>query len=131
MVACDGLVFALSFPKVRKLSDGRIFGLCGTAYDFEPFGEWLEKGGDCPKLSEEFEGLVLSPDGTCRSYAPDGRSILEEIPTATGGGKQIALGAMHAGASAEEALRICCERSLGTGGTVTVLTRPRRLRRVA
>jgi hypothetical protein len=38
---------------------------------------------------------------------------------------------MDLGASPEEAVKIACERDMMSGGKITVLTRPRKLRRVA
>jgi len=131
MIASDGVVFHRGFVKVRQLPDGRIVGVCGSAYDIEPFSAWLVEGGDKPELSDAFEALVLDPTGECRCYSGDCTSIVEELPTACGSGRQIALGAMEVGATPGEAVEIASRRSLGTGGKITVLTRPRNLRRVA
>jgi ATP-dependent protease HslVU (ClpYQ) peptidase subunit len=131
MVCCGGTVHGRNFVKVRQIGDGRIVGFTGSAYDIEPFCAWLSDGGDRPTLSEEFEALVLDPKGECRAYSDKCESIIEELPTACGSGKEFALAAMDAGAEPSEAVEIAAQRSLGTGGTITVIHRPRKLRRVA
>jgi ATP-dependent protease HslVU (ClpYQ) peptidase subunit len=131
MISCDGTVFDRNFVKVHRLRDGRIAGVCGSAYDIEPFCMWLEEGGDKPKLSDGFEALVLDLQGGCRSYNSDCQSLREPTITASGGGKDFALAAMDAGASPERAVEIACDRALGTGGKITVLHIEPPLRAVA
>ena len=136
-MAADGLtvsgniVFGHNAVKIHKLKDGRIAGMCGRANFATPFLAWLENGGDLPKMDEDFEALVLYPDGTCKSFDHEGRELLEELPTASGSGREIALGAMDVGATPEEAVKAACERDTNSGGKITVLSRPTRLRRVA
>jgi 20S proteasome alpha/beta subunit len=74
---------------------------------------------------------VLTTGGTVLSYDNKGRCLTEELPTATGSGREFALAAMDLGASPEEAVKIACERDMMSGGNITALTRPRKLRRVA
>lgn len=122
LVTSEGTVFGSKCVKVEQLPDGRIAGACGSAYFFGPFIAWLTNGGDFPELDDSFEGLVLSPDGTCRSYDDKGRSIEEELPVASGSGRQLAIGAMLAGASPAKAVEIAATRDLGTGGTIIEIT---------
>lgn len=126
-MAGDGLVtsgdaiFGYNLVKVRRAPDGRIAGASGTGYDADAFHAWLANGGDPPKLNEHFEALVLYPDGTCRSYDSDCRSIPEELPSATGSGRLAAIGAMEFGAGPERAVEIACARDAMSGGKITVL----------
>lgn len=131
MVSCEGTVFGRNAVKVRRLNDGRIVGVCGSAYNIEPFSEWLNDGGDKPELPDEFEALVLRPDGICLCYNNKCQSIVEELPTASGGGKDFALAALDAGCSPERAVEIACQRALGTGGKITVIHLEPPLRAVA
>lgn len=132
LLVSGGTVFGTNFEKIRSLKSGAIVGIAGTASYFEPFCDWICNGGDMPEFDENFEAIVLYPDGICRSFDHKGRSIIEELPTASGSGREIALGAMAVGASPEEAVKAACQRDTQTGGTVRVLARPkRRLRRVA
>jgi ATP-dependent protease HslVU (ClpYQ) peptidase subunit len=118
LVTSNGTAWAYNFEKIAKLPDGRIAGSVGSAYYIGPFVAWLENGGDFPETGDDFEGLVLSPDGSVRSYDPKGRSIAEEVPTASGSGREIALGAMLAGASPAAAVGIAAKRDICTGGNV-------------
>jgi ATP-dependent protease HslVU (ClpYQ) peptidase subunit len=131
LTASGGTVFGHNAVKVHQLKDGRIVGIAGCAYYGPLFREWLESDGELPELGEDFEALVLHPDGTCLSYDHKGRTLEEELPTATGSGREFALAAMDLGASPEEAVEIASKRDTTTGGKITVLTRPRKLRRVA
>lgn len=111
--------------KVRRLKDGRLLGHAGTAFDTDVLEEWLNDGADLaavPAFDEEhFLALLLYPDGTARALNHLGRTCPAALPTAIGTGEEIALGAMAAGASAEEAVRIACRLDSGSGGLVTVL----------
>jgi ATP-dependent protease HslVU (ClpYQ) peptidase subunit len=123
LVTCNGTIWAQGFEKVARLPDGRIAGASGSAYYIAPFLAWLKDGGDFPEMdAENFEGLVLSPDGSVRAYDHKGRSIPEEVPTASGSGKEIALGAMLAGATPAEAVNIAAERDCGTGGKIIAIS---------
>lgn len=122
LVTSEGVVFGSKFIKVEKLPDGRIAGACGSAYFIGPFLSWLTNGGDFPELDDSFEALVLSLDGTCRSYDHKGRSIEEELPVASGSGRQLAIGAMLAGAGPAKAVEIAAARDLGTGGKIIEIT---------
>lgn len=122
LITSNGTVFGSQFAKVTKLPDGRITGVAGSAFHVAPFVAWLEAGGDPPELDEHFDALVLSPDGTCRSYDEKCRCILEEVPTAAGSGRELAIGAMLAGASPKQAVEIAAQRDVGTGGTIVSIS---------
>ena len=122
LVTSNGTIFGRSFVKVVRLKDGRIAGAAGSAFYLAPFFAWLESGGDAPELGEHFDGIVLSPDGSCRTYDEKCRSIPEETPSAVGSGREIAIGAMMASASPMKAVTIAAERDSGTGGTIVSLT---------
>lgn len=129
---CSGsTVFGSNAEKVVRIADGRIVGIAGNARCAEPFVKWLAEGGDIPDLEEDFEAIVLHLDGSCRSYDNKGRSIPEELPTATGSGREFALAAMDLGASPEQAVVIACSRDIMTGGTITVIHLEPPLRAVA
>lgn len=131
LTVSNGTVFGWNAEKVQQLPDGRIVGVAGGATYVELFLEWLCDGGDIPDIGEDFEALVLHRDGSVLSYDHKCRSLKEELPTATGSGREIALGAMVVGASPEEAVKAAAERDTSTGGKITVLRRPTKLRKVA
>lgn len=116
----NGIVHGFATQKVFKLDDGRIVGMCGTAYGMPVFVDWLNNGGEKPKLFGGFEALVLSPDGTCATFNEECQSCPQEVPAITGCGGPIALGAMLAGASPKRAIEIASMRDQATGGTITV-----------
>jgi ATP-dependent HslUV protease subunit HslV len=129
---CSGsTIFGSNAKKIVRLKDGRIVGVAGNARCAAPFAAWLSDGGEMPELDEEFEALVLLPDGSAMTYDHKGRSIVEELPTATGSGREFALAAMDLGATPEQAVKIACERDMMSGGTITVLSLPTPLQAVA
>ncbi len=121
LVTCGNLVCGWNLQKVYRLKDGRLVGICGSGYDFGVFLKWMEDGGKAPKLSEHFEALVLSPDGSCATFNEDCRTFPEELPSACGSGKQIAIGAMDAGLSPEESVMLACARNTDSGGVILTL----------
>lgn len=118
----DGVIITDARDKLFSLSDGRAGGSSGEGPDITRFAEWLE-GGAKGKMhvSRDFCGLVLEPGGKVIRYTNDGVPLEVAPPIATGSGMEFAIGAMEAGASAEEAVRIAAKRDTGTGGTITVL----------
>ena len=131
LTTSGGTIFGYNATKIHKLKDGRLVGIAGRATYAMPFVAWLNDGGDVPEMDKDFEALVLYPNGSCKSFDHKGRELDEELPTASGSGREIALGAMVVGATPEEAVKAACERDTNTGGKITVLTRPTKLRRVA
>jgi ATP-dependent protease HslVU (ClpYQ) peptidase subunit len=131
-LVCSGsTIFGSNAQKIVSLKDGRIVGCAGNARYQRAFVAWLNEGGEPPELDDEFEALVLMPDGSVVSYDHKGRPLPEELPTATGSGREFALAAMDLGASPKEAVEAAAKRDMMTGGTIMSLTRPRKLRRVA
>lgn len=115
-----GVINDTSRAKIAKLRDGRIAGMAGLAYDLSAFIGWLEAGEPkkVPEFYEEMIALVLMLDGTVRSYNHQGRWVVDMIPTATGSGSELAIGAMEAGASPRVAVEIACRRHNGCGGAI-------------
>lgn len=131
LTVSGSIIFGRNAQKVHQLPDGRIVGIAGCANYVEPFLEWLSGNGDPPDIGDDFEALVLNTDGTVISFDHKCRPLIEELPTASGSGREIALGAMVFGASPEEAVKVACERDTNTGGRITVLRRPTKLKRAA
>ena len=136
-IACDGKSMAAdgqaqaggaiccrSMVKVFALSDGSLYGACGDSGDGERHMKWVDEGceGAPPeKLDTDFGFLCLRPTG--RLFEGGSSALLTEIeaPFAVGSGGEIALGAMDAGATAEQAVAIAASRNPHTGGKVTCL----------
>jgi hypothetical protein len=69
-----------------------------------------------------FEAVWLEPNGEIWRMYWDGKPYLVRSPAALGAPFEMAIGAMFAGASAEEAVRICVENHDSAGGDVQVET---------
>lgn len=101
----------------------QIVAHAGSRADQRPFLNWLIAGepeDDKPELSEGFGALVLRKSGIFAYNA-----FLESMPVdsdcaAMGSGYEIALGAMHAGATPREAVKIACDLNVYTGPPVVV-----------
>lgn len=143
-VACDGVTMASDgliteddrvslsdYRKVFLLVDGRIAGFAGNCYNWQPFVDWLNSGGDVPKVDEGFSCLVLSPDGSLKSYDQFGRSFPEKSPAAIGSGARFALPAMDLGKSARDAVAYACSRDIYSGGEITAIAIKETLRDAA
>lgn len=80
-------------------------------------GNW--RGDSCFRPfndKAEFRGVWLEPNGFARMQNKVGRPYNVGVdPQAIGGAWEMALGAMYAGASAEEAVRLCIERRAAAG----------------
>lgn len=124
MITDNDVVCLTNYVKIRRLSDGRIVGFSGDAFNYDAFAEWLEKGeGEPPKLSGQFSCLALRPDGSVVQYDDQGRSFPEMVPMAIGSGMRFAIAAMDLGKSAEQAVRYACTRDIYSGGEIAVLHR--------
>jgi len=120
--------------KIVRSRDGAIGAACGCASDTAAFRAWFTEtsaadqrvprsAGPLSKLDEKsgFQALWLDPSGDAWMLDWNGDAYcVGREPQATGGSAMVALGAMYAGASAEEAVRICIERHDCAGGDVFV-----------
>lgn len=127
-IAADGLVVsgndvvvAFGRTKLVRLADGSILGFAGTAVEQEVFAAWLNDGGKRPKLGA-FEALRLMNDGSLLRYAQVLDPLPAEFPAAVGSGSDLALGAMLAGVSPQQAVEIAASRDIATGGTIAVMS---------
>lgn len=108
--------------KVVRLKDGRIVGGAGNSFDFASWIEWLEGGkiNECPIEAKQFVGLILNRDGSVLWVDHKGREAPVPTPCAVGSGQQYALGAMHAGATPEQAVAAGIAYDVWSGGFITV-----------
>lgn len=114
----NSLITAFGSPKVVRLNDGRIVGAAGEKPCCHKFRAWLQDGDPKPKF-RDFSALVLHPDGRLFYHTDsDVEGTLAEAPNAIGTGSEIAIGAMLAGKSPEEAVAIASQRDVYTGGEI-------------
>lgn len=113
--------------KIVRSSTGFIAGACGDAGEGSRFLEWVLEGGpDFQKHfvphDHDFGGLFVSPDGTVRRLGLKGAPYIIEAPFhAMGIGREVAMGAMAAGATAERAVEIAIQYMDGCGGPVQMV----------
>lgn len=108
--------------KVYTAKDGSFFASAGNASDCDCYEAW-KKGTlkERPDIEcDSFEAMILRKN---KVYLVDKNLIEIEVftPQAIGSGGNLALGAMLAGATPQEAIEFAAERDLFTGGGVDVL----------
>lgn len=128
-IAADGQVTAghiiedLARQKVFKLNDGRAIGMAGTLANFDAFKEWFcDPNAEVPALSEDFEAVVIDGSNRVTVYDDKCRPLSMPVPYAGGSGKEVALGAMLAGATPKEAVKIAIQRDVYSGGRIRTIT---------
>ena len=99
----------IDIPELRLIA-----GFAGRLADKELFFKWLCEGSpkEKPVLEEEGEGMVIDDSGKTTWYNRElnpFRYSENGLYWASGSGFQIALGAMAAGASAYNAVKIACD----------------------
>ena len=109
--------------KIARGPDGSLHGVAGNAGEGCEYLRWVEAGmeGDPPKPevtnredgSGAFIALVVPPEGdVVRLWTAFGFEDHHDVPfIAIGAGSELAIGAMAAGASAEQAVEIVAQHS--------------------
>jgi ATP-dependent protease HslVU (ClpYQ) peptidase subunit len=109
--------------KVFRLPDGKIVGGSGDVVNIAHFIEWIQEDvtDEGPKLSKNFEALVLHPDGKLYHYDNRLTPSLCLGHSAIGSGGDFALTAMDMGGDSKKAIEMAILRDLSTGGKITTL----------
>ncbi len=114
--------------KVFLLSSGEAVGISGSIPDAMKFLEWYESGCDGENhpdfTSEKFDALVLDKNGSLFSW--DSHLVpsrIEDEFFAIGSGALAAMGAMHMGATATQAVLVAAKLDRNTDEKV-VCVRP-------
>lgn len=112
----------------KAMKIGRLLvGTCGSLNLTQPLLDWLRTGaiGPPPKMQgvKECEGtaMLILPGDIIVTIDEYGMDYIRAPFHAIGSGAQLALGAMAAGATAEEAVHIAKGIDCYTGGEITVL----------
>lgn len=119
----DGIVISHR-SKLEVLENGGWLATKGCSGFGRALRQWLEGGriGDQPK--GDGGGILVHPDGALEAFEDGFCEHLEGAPYfAFGSGQQIALGAMFAGATAEQAIAAAINHDVYTGGEVIALRR--------
>ncbi len=114
--------------KIMRRADGAMAGASGRADICWQFLEDFGRGGDpgsfrpTVKDDEDFSGLWITHDGVVWDCTPQGAYPAGDCPwNVLGSAYAFLHGAMAAGASAEQAVRLAIEHCADCGGEVTVL----------
>lgn len=116
--------------KIHRMADGTLLGVSTTSVGGDALiRRWVE--GGCQPVTNDtlkpasFTALMVDPAGAL-FYANDNMEWsgpLDAKFIAIGSGEQFALGAMHMGASAEEAIAAAIALDPWSDGAITVLRR--------
>lgn len=135
VMAADGSMFdgsvlvETSTMKIVRSADGAIGAACGVSGLARQFREFftrsyfVKRADAWPSADKEsgFEAVWIEPNGDVWRMGWDGRPHAAPAISAAGAAWELALGAMYAGASAEEAVRICIERHSHAAGEIQVV----------
>lgn len=111
------------YMKIRRIGD-HLVGTAGSVADSENFIIWLKSGDvDVPPPKGNYSALIVDPRGRVREI--ENGSVLP-VPRgakffAIGSGAPYALGALYAGATAAEAVKIAAKIDTNTGLPVKTL----------
>lgn len=111
-------------PKLRRMKDGSLAGICGDAALGFRLLDWLEGSGpggrpDTFQTADYWcSVLVVEKSGNATLYEGNGYSVVPGPFYAMGSGMAPALGAMHMGANAERAVEIAAQCDPWTGGPI-------------
>jgi hypothetical protein len=134
-IATDGITIAADtasfFGNILHRKDktklvvrhGRIYTISGTAAILESAIKWHHAGADpndAPKHGD-WNLLVIDRDAITLFASDVPYPTLVEPPFAMGTGDSLAIGAMDAGCTPEQAVRIAIRRDANTDGDVQVL----------
>jgi 20S proteasome alpha/beta subunit len=103
-----GSTHILSMRKVWRVGGGLV-GCAGDVADILKFVRWIKDGADEDDYPEmgSLEAIVVDPHGVARAYE-NGHSagmLIRDPYCAIGSGRDVALGAMFAGAGAKTAVQ--------------------------
>ncbi len=122
-VTRGGYIMPGHFRKIGRSPAGDLVGIAGNCAKADGFLSAIVNGSADPTAPEDgVTALVISPDGQITVHEAAGRfDVTGAAFWAIGSGTSAALGALHAGASAEEAVRIAMLIDNDSGGEVTSL----------
>ena len=109
-------------PKIRRIR-GALVATVGDAADGLAFWHWYESGGrigENPELGDGFAAVVMTEAGV---FEVEQNCYPDRIPSGVsviGSGRDVALGALAAGASPEGAVAIACEIANDCGPPVVI-----------
>lgn len=121
----DACILIPSVPKIQRLPDGGLIAACGAVDEIDQFHHWMFNDGipDGSKFDKDegFSAVWIKPDGSLWSCWHTLRMIQTVAPWIALGRSEIFMyGALAAGASAEQTVRLAIEHTDGAGGDVQI-----------
>ena len=117
--------------KLAKAADGTLYGVGGAASEAHELLAWVDAGceGDMPKPRDTGDGsnsfIIMRAAPSAAVEIIDAHGTERFMPSAAyvvmGAAREVALGALWAGASAEQAVRACLEHSACVHGDVVTI----------
>jgi len=124
LAECHNIVMG-SVRKIIRRADGALAGSAGMEMVCAEFMRRFAEGTDAdfrPELKDEsdFSAIVVTPDGQIWQVNMRGRFPISAPFYVDGSAYQVMIGAMAAGASAEEAVEIAIKYDTRCGGPIQV-----------
>lgn len=117
----NGMICPGAVNKVAVV-DGRLVGFVGDTAFGQRFVRDLREGREPADLEGEAIAVIVDSDGTVRVHQ-NATWYVEEGPFAAWGtGLAAALGALHMGATADQAVEAACEVDPNSGGPVQIVS---------
>lgn len=116
----DGCVLPGRIKIVRR-DDGALIAACGACGYGDAFRAWASAGevGEPPKVADASAGVIFMRGGLVRVFDCDeGAYTIAPPYFALGSGMAFALGALYAGATAEQAAKAAIEHDSKSNGSV-------------
>lgn len=108
--------------KIFKINGG-VFGVCGELSSAMKYLEWIKKGRDeetKPTLDDDWHAIFVE-NGKVWHENNNLFPTRGGVPFAIGSGAPFAMGAMLAGATPQEAIKIAMKLDVDTGGKVRTM----------
>jgi hypothetical protein len=127
MLTVSGSYFGRAIKIFKREKDNALAGSCGNADYAAAFSRWFLAGklDDPPKAEESDKNVdrsvIFLTNGEIWIFEPGGKFQVYADYFAFGSGMDFALGAMHMGADARQAIEAACKHDPNTGGDITVL----------
>lgn len=120
----QGTAIIGNVKKIIRRDDGALCGGAGDCAWLQAFHRWFldAEEGDPPIIEDNSKGVIIYSPKKIELFEQNGTVEFKPAFLAFGSGKEFALGAMYAGASAPEAVRAAMQFDPYSGGKVTVLT---------
>lgn len=121
----EGTIYTDDYQKMRQVEGYTIFGAGSLTGISAITKAVLTEQYNCDDSEiDNYSCIWIAEGGELRRafFSTKGKLIIEpqdpSIPWAMGSGSDFAIGAMDAGASAREAVKIASQRDVGTGGKI-------------